>query len=167
VKRCSNSFYQNPIHWVFTFESILVTTLLQLGQTYYYFRMAAVTEEHNERNFLLLYRLLLHSTPVLLAKLEKTLLKQGTALQTWQPTGRDLKEANLSNTQISNIKQRRTENFDIGLLIYLLRNFGFKSEKNNLLWNETDNNKIRTTGDIANIVQIRNLRNMVRVLFCT
>jgi len=167
VKRCSHSFYQNLIHWVLTFESVLVTTLLQLGQTYFFFRMAAVLEEHNERNFLLLYRLLLHSTPVLLAKFEKSLIDQGTTLQTWQPTGRDLKEAKLSNTQISNLKQRRTENFDVVLLIYLLRNFGFKSEKNNLLWNETDNNKIQTTGDIANIVMIRNLRNTVCVLFCT
>ena len=124
-------------------------------------------EGHNERNYLLLHRLLLYSTRVLLAKFEKSLIDQGTTLQTWQPAGRDLKEAKLSNIQISNIKQRRADNFDIGLLIYLLRNFGFKSDKSNLLWNETDNNKIQNTGDIADIVRIRNLRNMVCVFFCT
>jgi len=124
--------------------------------------MTTVMEEQNERNFLLLHRLLLYSTRVLLAKFE-SLLPQGTTLQTWQPKGKGLKEAKLSNTQISNIKQRRTENFDIGLLISLLRNFSYKSDINNPLWNVTDNNKIQNSGDIADIVRIRNLRNMVCV----
>jgi len=121
---------------------------------------ATVMEEHNERNFLLLHRLLLYSTRVLLAKFE-SLLPQGTTLQTWQPKGKALKETKLSNTQISNIKQRRTEKFDIGLLISLLRNFSYKSDSKNPLWNETDNSNIQNSGDIADIVRIRNLRNMV------
>jgi len=124
--------------------------------------MATVMEEQNERNFLLLHRLLLYSTRVLLAKFE-SLLPQGTTLQTWQPKSKDLKDAKLSNTQISNIKQHLTAKFDIGLLISLLRNFSYKSDSKNPLWNETDNNNIRNTGDIADIVRIRNLRNMVCV----
>jgi len=119
-------------------------------------------EDQNERNFLLLHRLLLYSTRVLLAKFE-SLLPQGTTLQTWQPKGKALKETQLSNTQISNIKQRRTEKFDIGLLISLLRNFSYKLDSKNPLWNETDNSKIQNSGDIADIVRIRNLRNMVCV----
>jgi len=128
--------------------------------------MATVMEDQNERNFLLLHRLLLYSTRVLLAKFE-SLLPQGTTLQTWQPKGKDLTAAKLSNTQISNIKQRRTEKFDIGLLISLLRNFSYKSDSKNPLWNVTDNHKIQNTGDIADIVRIRNLRNMVCVEYCT
>jgi len=127
--------------------------------------MAEAMEGQNEQNFLLLYRLLLHSTRVLQAKFE-SLLPQGTTLQTWQPKGQALKEAKLSSKQISYLKQRLTDKFDIGLWISLLRNFSFKSDKNNPLWNETDNDKIKNSGDIADIVRIRNLRNTVCVLFC-
>lgn len=122
-------------------------------------------EGQNEHNFLLLQRLLLHSRPVLLAKFE-SLLPHGTSLQTWKPTAKELKEARLSRIQTSIIKQRSPEQFDTALLIILLRSFSFKSDKNNPLWNETDNDKIQSSGDIADIVRIRNLRNTVCVLFC-
>jgi len=124
--------------------------------------MAAQLENQNEKNFLLLHRLVLESTRVLRAKFDSFV--PPSTYKTWLPKEMDLKKAKLSEAQIRHIKQNPDSGkFDISLLISLLRHFCYKSDLKHPLWNETDNIKIlpSLTGDIANIVRIRNLRNKV------
>ena len=125
--------------------------------------MATQLEGQNERNFLLLYRLVVESTRVLKAKFD-SFIPPGTALGTWLPGDKDLKKAKLSEKQIRLMKKySSSEKFDVSMLISLLRHFCLKADKNNPLWDETFNIKIPTSlcDDIANIVRIRNLRNQV------
>jgi len=130
--------------------------------------MATHIEGQNEKNFLLLYRLVVDSTRVLRAKFD-SFIPPGTALGTWLPSDKDLKKAKLSEKQIRLMKKySSSEKFDVSMLISLLRHFCLKASKNHPLWDETDNSKIPPSmcDDIANIVRIRNLRNQVGVLFC-
>ena len=127
--------------------------------------MAAQLGDQNERNFLLLHRLVLDSTRVLRAKFDSCV--PPSTFKTWLPRDNDLKKAKLSEAQIQHIKRNPDSGqFDISLLISLLRHFCYKSDLKHPLWNDTDNNKIlpSLTCDIANIVRIRNLRNNVCVL---
>ena len=126
--------------------------------------MATQMDGHKERNFLLLHRLVLDSTRVLRAKFDSFV--PPSTFKTWLPRDKDLKRAKLSEAQIRHMKQNPDSGkFDISLLISLLRHFCYKSDLQHKLWSETDNNKILPylTGDIANIVRIRNLRNKVYV----
>ena len=112
----------------------------------------------NERNFLQLHRLVLSSTRVLRAKFDSY------TFQKWPPSDKDLKKAKLSEKQIRHMKQhQKSENYDISLLISLLRHFCYKADLKHPLWDETDNKKIlpSLTQEIADIVRIRNLRNEV------
>jgi len=130
--------------------------------------MAAQLGDQNEKSFLLLHRLVLESTRVLRAKFDSFV--PANTFQTWLPRDKDLKRAKLSEAQIRLMKQNPdSSKFDISLLISLLRHFCYKSDLQHPLWNETDNNKIlpSMTGDIDNIVRIRNLRNKVCVLTFT
>jgi len=127
------------------------------------FRMAASSDGKNEKNFLQLHRLVLDSTRVLRAKFD-SFVPSGTTLQAWLPSDKDLKKAKLSDKQIRHIKQhKKSEMFDISVLTSLLRHFCYKAGLKHPLWDETDNNKIvpSLTGEIADIVRIRNLRNEV------
>ena len=126
--------------------------------------MATQMDGHKERNFLLLHRLVLDSTRVLRAKFDSFV--PPSTFKTWLPRDKDLKRAKLSEAQIRHMKQNPDSGeFDISLLISLLRHFCYKSDLKHPLWSETNNNKIlpSLTGDIANIVRIRNLRNRVCV----
>ena len=128
-----------------------------------FFRMAASSEGKNERNFLQLHKLVLDSTRVLRAKFD-SFIPSGTTLQAWLPSDKNLKKAKLSEKQIRYIKQHNnSEMFDITVLTSLLRHFCYKADLKHPLWDETDNNKIvqSLTGEIADIVRIRNLRNEV------
>ena len=125
--------------------------------------MATQIEDQNEKNFLLLYRLVLDSTRVLRAKFD-SFIPSGTSLGTWLPSDKDLKKAKLSEKQIRLMKKySSSEKFDVSMLISLLRHFCLKTDKNHPLWDETDNSIIPPSlcDDIANIVRIRNLRNQV------
>jgi len=53
--------------------------------------------------------------------------------------------------------------FEISVLTSLLRHFCYKADLKHPLWDETDNNNVvpSLTGEIADIVRIRNLRNEV------
>jgi len=127
--------------------------------------MAAQLGDQNEKNFLLLHRLVLDSTRVLRARFDSFV--PPSTFKTWLPRDKDLMKAKLSEAQIRHIKQNPDSGkFDISLLISLLRHFCYKSDLQHPLWDETDNNKIvqSLTGDIANIARIRNLRNKVCVL---
>jgi len=124
--------------------------------------MAESSDGKNERNFLQLHRLVLDSTRVLRAKFD-SFVPPGT-IQTWLPRDKDLKRAMLKDKQIHHIKQHHTsERFDISVLTSLLRNFCYKADLKHPLWDETNNNNIfpSLTGEIADIVRIRNLRNEV------
>ena len=130
--------------------------------------MAAQLGFQNEKSFLLLHRLVLESTRVLRAKFDSFV--PPSTFKTWLSRDKDLKKAKLSEAQIRLMKQNPdSSKFDISLLISLLRHFCYKSDLQHPLWSETDNNKIlpSLTGDIANIVRIRNLRNKVCVLTST
>jgi len=125
--------------------------------------MAASSEGKNERNFLELHRLVLDSTRILRAKFD-SFVPSGTTLQAWLPSDKDLKKAKLTEKQIGYIKQHnKSEMFDISVLTSLLRNICYKADLKHPLWDENDNNKIASslTGEIADIVRIRNLRNEV------
>jgi len=127
------------------------------------FRMAASSENKNERNFLQLHRLVLDSTRVLRAKFD-SFVPTGTTLQAWLPSDKDLKKAKLTDKQIRHIKHhKKSEMFDISVLTSLLRHFCYKADLKHPLWDETDNNNVvpSLTGEIADIVRIRNLRNEV------
>jgi len=132
--------------------------------------MAASSVDKNERNFLQLHRLVLASTRVLRAKFD-SFVPPGKTLQQWlkepdQAIG--LKKAEISKAQLSLIKRSpNTEQFDITLLISLLRHVCYtsKTDKNNPLWDEQDNKKISDENDVADIVRIRNLRNKVSTCF--
>jgi len=129
----------------------------------FFSRMAASSEGKNERNFLELHRLVLDSTRVLRAKFD-SFVPSGKTLQAWLPSDKDLKKAKLTDKQIGHIKQHnKSEMFDISVLTSLLRNFCYKADLKHPLWDENDNNKIAPslTGEIADIVRIRNLRNEV------
>jgi len=129
--------------------------------------MAASSDGKNERNFLQLHRLVLDSTRVLRAKFD-SFVPKGT-LQAWLPSYKHLKNAQLTDKQISHIrKQTISEEFDITVLTSLLRNFCYKADLKHPLWNETNNNNIGPSqkGEIADIVRIRNLRNEV-CMTCT
>jgi len=135
---------------------------------FYIFRLASNMDSQNERNFLLLQRLVLDSTRVLRVKFDSFV--PASTFKTWLPRDKDLKKAKLSEAQIHHMKQNPdSSKFDISLLISLLRHFCYKSDLKHPLWNETDNNKMlpSMTGDIANIVRIRNLRNKVSVYIFT
>jgi len=125
----------------------------------FFFRMAASSDGKNERNFLQLYRLVLASPRVLRALFDSYV----PTFNTWPPSDKNLKKAKLSEKQIQHMKQDpKSDNFDISLLISLLRHFCYKADTHNPLWYETDNqNILHETGDLADIVRIRNLRNMV------
>ena len=128
--------------------------------------MAASSDGKNEKNFLQLHRLVLDSTRVLRAKFD-SFVPTGTTLQAWLPSDKDLKKAKLSDKQIRHIKQHnKSEMFDISVLTSLLRHFCYKADLKHPLWDETDNNKIvqSETGEIADIVRIRNLRNEVCII---
>jgi len=130
--------------------------------------METQIEGQNEKNFLLLHRLVLYSTRVLRAKFD-SFIPPGTALGTWLPSDKDLKKAKLSEKQIRLMKKySSSEKFDVSMLISLLRHFCLKANTKHPLWDETDNSKIppAVCDDIANIVRIRNLRNQVCALFC-
>jgi len=122
----------------------------------------------NERNFLQMHRLLAASARVLRAKFESKV----PTFPKWPPSVKDLKKAKLSEKQIQHMKQHPgSDNYDISLLISLLRHFCYKADLKNALWEETDNDKIipSQTQEIADIVRIRNLRNKVCILliyFC-
>jgi len=131
-----------------------------------HFRMAGNLDDKNEKNFLLLHRLILESTRVLKAKFDSYVSPSN--FKTWMPSDKDLRKAKLSDAQIQHMKQSPdSSKFDISLLISLLRHFCYKSDLHHPLWDEKDNNKIlpSLTGDIANIVRIRNLRNKVNFYF--
>jgi len=123
------------------------------------------TDEKYERNFLQLHRLLLKSTRVLKAKFDSFV--PHTQLKSWLPNDRDLKKAKLTDYQIRLMKRNPdSKEFDISLLISLLRNFCYTRETNNPLWKEENNRNIlpSMTCDIASLVRIRNLRNKVCLL---
>jgi len=125
--------------------------------------MEASSDGKNERNFLQLHRLVLDSTRVLRAKFD-SFVPSGTTLQAWLPSDKDLKRAKLTDKQIRHIKQhKKSEMFDISVLTSLLRHFCYKADLKHPLWDETDNKKVvpSLTGEIADIVRIRNLRNEV------
>ena len=132
--------------------------------------MEASWDGKNKRNFLQLHRLVLASTRVLRAKFD-SFLPPGTTLQQWlQERGqaKGLKKADLSLAQLSLMKRSpNSEQFDMTLLISLLRHVCYKADRNNPLWNEQDNKKLSDKNDIADIVRIRNLRNKVstRLIF--
>jgi len=124
--------------------------------------MEAQLDDRNERNFLLLHRLIMESTRVLKAMFDSYVSPSN--FKTWLPSDKILRKAKLSEAQIRHLKQNPdSSKFDISLLISLLRHFCYKSDLHHPIWDETDNNKIfpSLTGDIANIVRIRNLRNKV------
>ena len=126
--------------------------------------MAASSEGKNERNFLELLRLVLDSTRVLRAKFD-SFVPTGTTLQAWLQT-KDLSKTELNKEQIKCIMlQTTSEKFDITVLTSLLRHFCYKADP---LWYETNNNNLgpSQTGEIADIVRIRNLRNEV-CMTCT
>ena len=128
--------------------------------------MAPSLDGKNERNFLQLHRLVLDSTRVLRAKFD-SFVPTGTNLQAWLPSDKDLKKAKLSEKQIRHIKQHnKSEMFDISVLTSLLRHFCYKADLKHPLWDETDNKKVvpSLTGEIADIVRIRNLRNEVCII---
>lgn len=56
-----------------------------------------------------------------------------------------------------------SENFDISLLITLLRNMGnLRANRNsNAIWEEDDNSKINGTDTTSDVIRIRNIRNEV------
>jgi len=128
--------------------------------------MAASSGDKNERNFLQLHRLVLHSTGVLRAKFD-FFVPSGTNLHAWLPSDIDLKKAYLTDTQINRIrKQTTSEKCDITVLTSLLRSTCYNPDHR--LWNVTNNNNIdprkirnQITRDIADIVRIRNIRNEV------
>jgi len=133
--------------------------------TLFVFRMAASSDRQMEERFLRLHSLVLYSTQVLRAKFDT--LFPPDQLKKWSPSDKDLKKAKLSNYQIRHIKLNRdSSTFDISLLVSLLRNFCYKNNKTHPLWDELDNDKIVPSlqCEIAQIVRIRNLRNMVCVI---
>ena len=104
----------------------------------------------------------MYSTRVLRAKFD-SFVSPCTTLQAWLPSDKDLKKAKLSGIQIQHIRTHyKSEMLDITVLLSLLRNFCYKADLHNRLWDEKDNNKlVSKTGEIADIVRIRNLRNEV------
>ena len=126
-----------------------------------------MADENNERNFLQLHRLMLDATRVLRAKFD-SFVPLGKPLKAWLPSEKDMKKAKLTEKQIKHINQHpNSGEFDISLLVSLMRHFCYTKDLKHPLWEETDNNKIvpSLTGEIADIVRIRNLRNEVCIIF--
>jgi len=128
--------------------------------------MASAAETQNQQNFVRLHLLLLESTRVVRAKFD-SFVPPGQ-IKTWLPKEKELKKANIKDYQIKHMKKNmNSQQYDLSLLIALLRHFCFTNDIKHPLWNEQDNLKILPSMqcDIAHIVRIRNLRNEVCIFF--
>jgi len=79
----------------------------------------------------------------------------------------NLRKANLLPYQKRQIqKHKRSEKFDVALLIVLLRHFYYTTHTNDPLWKIEKNRQMDPAeqNDISQVIRIRNIRNKVCIL---